>query len=261
MARGWNITAWPVAALLFAPASFSALPDSVATPYTLPANETLKYTIEWRLITAGKAQLDWNANSLGGRRGWRTRLHLESTGLVSKLFKVSDTYSSLLRSDLCAVSSHIDAQEGRRHRETHIRFDAEAGKATYVERDMVRNAPVANHEIPIAECVHDMVGGLFKLRTMHLEPGQSAQVPMSDGKKSVMARVEAQQREEIRTPAGTFQTIRYEAFLFKDVLYRRDANLYVWLTDDARRLPVQIRVRMHLTVGTITLLLEKEERL
>ena len=95
-------------------------------------------------------------------------------------------------------------------------------------------------------------------RSLQLEPGQSAQIPMSDGKKSVMARVEAQQRERISTPAGTFQTIRYEAFVFKDVLYRRDANLYVWVTDDARRLPVQIRVRMQFTIGTITFQLEKE---
>lgn len=248
--------------LLCAPASFSALPDGTAERrYALPAKETLKYAVEWRLITAGRAQLDWNATrAAGGRTGWETSLHLESTGMVSKLFKVNDTYVSQLRQDLCAVTSQIDAQEGRRRRETRINFQAEPGKATYVERDLVKNAIVARNELEVPECVHDVVGGLFKLRTMHLEPGQSAQVPMSDGKKSVLARVEAQQREQVRTPAGTFQTIRYEAFLFKDVLFRRDANLYVWITDDARRLPVQIRVRMQFTIGTITLQLDKDGR-
>jgi hypothetical protein len=34
----------------------------------------------------------------------------------------------------------------------------------------------------------------------------------------------------------------------------------VWLTDDARRLPVQIRVRMQFTVGAITLPLDKVDR-
>jgi hypothetical protein len=74
-----------------------------------------------------------------------------------------------------------------------------------------------------------------------------------------MARVEAQPREDVRTPAGSFKTIRYEVFLFNNVLYRRPAHLYVWLTDDRRRLPVQIRVRMQFTIGTITLMLEKVE--
>ena len=72
-----------------------------------------------------------------------------------------------------------------------------------------------------------------------------------------MARVEAQQREDVRTPAGTFKTVRYEVFLFNNVLYRRAAHVYVWLTDDARRLPVQVRVRMQFTIGTITMQLEK----
>jgi hypothetical protein len=35
--------------------------------------------------------------------------------------------------------------------------------------------------------------------------------------------------------------------------------MYVWVSDDARRLPVQLRVRMQFLIGTITLQLEKEE--
>ena len=102
-------------------------------------------------------------------------------------------------------------------------------------------------------------GRTFLLRRLNLEPGQSTQIPVSDGKKSVMAQIEAQQREDVKTPAGTFKTIRYEIFLFNDVLYSRSAHLYVWLTDDRRKLPVQIRVRMPITIGTLTLLLEKHE--
>jgi hypothetical protein len=114
-------------------------------------------------------------------------------------------------------------------------------------------------EIDIPECVHDVIGGIYFLRTLNLEPGQSAEVPVSDGKKSVMARVEAQQREDVKTPAGPFKTIRYEVYLFDNVLYRRSAHLNVWLTDDRRRLPVQIRVRMQFTIGTINLQLANSE--
>jgi hypothetical protein len=37
--------------------------------------------------------------------------------------------------------------------------------------------------------------------------------------------------------------------------------MYLWLTDDARKLPVQLRLRMQFLIGTITLQLEKEEKL
>jgi hypothetical protein len=83
---------------------------------------------------------------------------------------------------------------------------------------------------------------------------------VSDGKKTVSAKVEVQEREQIKVPAGMFKTIRCEAFLFNGNLYRRPGHLYVWLTDDARKLPVRIQVRLHFTIGTITLQLEKEER-
>ena len=104
-----------------------------------------------------------------------------------------------------------------------------------------------------------MIGGLYFLRTLNLEPKQSTEVPVSDGKKSVMAKVEAQQREEVKTPDGVFKTVRYELYLFNDVLYRRSGHLTIWLSDDRRKLPVQIRVRLQFTIGTITLLLAKHE--
>jgi hypothetical protein len=44
-----------------------------------------------------------------------------------------------------------------------------------------------------------------------------------------------------------------------DALYRRSAHLYIRLTDDRRKLPVQIRVRMQFAIGSITLQLEKHE--
>jgi hypothetical protein len=225
----------------------------------LSPHEALDYTVEWRLVTAGKARLIWNATPQHSKPGWQADLHLESTGLVSKLFKVDNDYISNLESDLCASGSYLKAAEGKRRRETRVTFDRESHKAEYLEKDLDKNAVVA-HEIDIPACVHDVLGGLYSLRMLNLEPGQSTRLPVSDGKKSVLARVEAQQREDIKTPAGQFKTIRYEAFLFNDVLYRRYGHLYVWLTDDPRKLPVQIRIRLQFAVGTITLQLEKEEK-
>jgi len=222
----------------------------------LPAKETLTYTIEWRLITAGKTTVQW-LNT--GRDSSRVNLHVESVGLVSKLFKVDDTYIATLGPGMCGQTVQLTSQEGSRERETKITFDYPNHRADYLERDRAKNAVLATRETDIPACVHEVVGGLYYLRTLNLEPGQSTQVPLTDGKKSVMAKVEAQQREEIKTPAGTFKTIRYEAYVFNDVLYRRPAHLYFWLTDDRRKLPVQIRVRMQLAIGTITLLLEKHE--
>jgi len=232
-----------------------SLPVARPQPLSLPAHETLYYNIEWRLITAGRAKVEWQQE----RAGWQTNLHLESIGLVSKLFRVEDDYSVNANAGLCAESSIFTSHEGSRQRETKITFDSSEHRAYYLERDLAKNSVLLQKETEIPACVHDVVGALYVMRTLTLEPGNSTTIPVSDGKKSVMARVEAQGREDIKTPEGLFHTIRYEAYLFNDVLFRRPAHLNFWLSDDRRRLPVQIRVRMQFTIGTITLQLMKHE--
>jgi hypothetical protein len=128
-----------------------------------------------------------------------------------------------------------------------------------VERDVNRNSVVKTSEVEIPSCVFDAAAGLYKLRIDKLEPGQSTQAPMSDGKKTVPVRVEAQAREQVKIKAGNFSTIRYQVYMFNGVLYQRKADLFIWLTDDPHRLPVQIRARMSFPVGTITFELQKDE--
>ena len=235
--------------------SFQTQPTVVGAG-PLPSSETLQYNVEWRLITAGKMSIHFAAT---GGDGFQAKVHMESAGLVSKLFKVDDDYSSTLDQSLCASSSFFKTHEGNRQRETKITFDAVRKKASYLERDTVKNTVVLAHDIDIPLCVCDIAGGLYRMRTLNIEPGQTAQVPISDGKKSALVRVDAQRIETVKTPAGVFKAVRYEAFLFNNVIYRRSGRAYIWLTNDRRRLPVQIQVHLQLAIGTITLQLEKEE--
>jgi hypothetical protein len=97
------------------------------------------------------------------------------------------------------------------------------------------------------------------IRRMDIPAGRSVSVPISDGKRFADVKVEAQEKERVRTPLGTYDTTRYEVFLLNNVIYPRGGRVYVWLTNDARRLPVQVRVRLQLLIGTVTLQLVKEE--
>lgn len=214
---------------------------------TLPASENLTYDVEWRLIRAGAARLAWSTVS----GGYRSILNLESAGLVSRLYKVNNEYTSHLNDRLCVQNSLLKTNEGRKRTETTVAY--EGGKARFVERDLVKNRVADSHEIDVPACEHDVVGALYVLRTMNVPLGQSVQIPVSDGKKAVMARVEAQARENIRAGRTDYKTVRYEAFLFNGVLYRREGRLFVWLTDDERKTPVQVRIRLPFYIGTVTL--------
>ncbi len=225
---------------------------AVAAPGdTIPSHETLNYDIEWRLIPAGTARLTWAASQV--------KLHIESTGLVSRLFRVDDEYTSTLSQNLCAESSFLTAREGSLNKETRVTYDAQTRRASYFEKDLNKNS-TAVHEVDIPACVHDVIGALMVLRTLHLEPGNTVRIPVSDGKKFVQAKVESQRREEIDTAMGMRKTIRYEVFLFDNVLYKRAGHLHIWLTDDNLRLPVQLEIRLQFAIGTITLKLRKDEK-
>lgn len=204
-------------------------------------------------MDAGKAYLKWNpAQGKGGQ----ANVHLESEGLVNKLFPVKDDYSSNLDERGCAVSTLMRAEEGSRKRETTVAYDRIKKKIDYRERDLVLNKTVTK-EVDIPGCTFDIIGALIELRRVKLEPGTSFTVPISDGKKFVSARIEVQAKETVKTPAGEFNAIRCEAFLFDGVLYARKARLHIWFTDDAARLPVQIRIALRFYIGTVNLQLQK----
>jgi hypothetical protein len=239
-------------------------PPSIAAPKAPDdinaAKENLLYNVEWRLIPAGTAKLNWTPMPGSAVAASEARLHLESSGIVSRLFHVNDDYTAMLGPNLCGGGTFMVAREGNRHRETRVVYDQQNRKANYTEKDLVKNSTV-NQTVDTPACVHDVLGGLMVLRTLHLEPGKTVQIPISDGKKAAQVRVEAQRREEISTAFGVQQTVRYEVFVFDNVIYKRSAHLHVWLTDDAVRMPVQLQVRLQFAIGTITFKLAKQERL
>jgi hypothetical protein len=213
----------------------------------------LSFLVEWRLIDAGRATLKWTPTEA---RGGKALVGLESQGLVSKLLPIRNEYTTNLDERGCTVSTFLHAREGDRKRETTVAFDRAGKKANYQERDLVKNT-VANRQTEIPACTFDVIGALIELRRLKLEPGTTLNIPVSDGKKFVNARVEVQGRERVKTPAGEFDAIRCEAFLFDGVLYARKARLHIWFTDDATKVPVQIRIAMRFYIGTVTLQLDR----
>jgi hypothetical protein len=230
-----------------------ALLLTAAQVLTTPTTERLTYDIEWRMIHAGTAVMDAQKTT--------ARMKLESEGMVSTLFKINDAYGVTYDEPFCATSSTLDAQEGKRHHETRVTFDRSHNRADVVERDLLKNAVLHTYDVATPNCVHDVLGALISLRGLALKPGQSAQMPVSDGHHSASVKVEAQDREEIKTGTASYKTIRYETFLMNGVVYTRKGRVFIWLTDDARRLPVQIQLRMSFPIGTVTLHLMKEEHL
>jgi len=184
-------------------------------------------------------------------------MHLESSGIVASLFKVDDLYQTNYQDGYCSLSSVLDSKEGKRHHETRVTYDRARNRASYVERDILKSQVLHEGTIDTPACVSEVVAALLKLRDLRIEPGQSTQTPVSDGRRAASVKIQAEEREQLKTLAGTFPTIRYEADLMNGVVYTRKGRVHIWFSDDSARLAVQIRLRMNFPIGTVTLQLEK----
>ncbi len=242
--------------LLYCTNGFAPAQQPLEKSSRFPYPEKLSYRIEWRMITAGAASVEM---SHGTPADWQTTLNLESAGLVTRLYKVLDTYKVTSRDDFCATNSVLDAQEGKRHTITHLTFENTRHKVDYDQRDVLKNS-TAKKELDIAPCTYEIAGALQALREMNLQPGKWATLPVTDGKKLAYAKIEAQARESVNVEGKTYQTIRYELFIFDNVLYKRKGRMLMWLSDDADRLPVQFRLQMGFPIGSVTVQLEKHQR-
>jgi ribosomal protein L36 len=229
-----------------------ARPQSQQTHYP----EQLQYKIEWRLIRAGTATLLLDQST----EIWNAKLRLQSSGLVSKLVYVDDEYRAQGRPGFCAATLEMDTREGKKRRTSRATFDPANESIRYVERDLTRNsAIVEDKDYPAARCVSDVASGLNWLRSIRLEPGQSTERWLSDGKKAAKIKVDALETGKVRTPAGIFDATRFEVHMMDGKLIRRSGRVFVWLSNDPRRLPVQIEIRLPFYIGGVTLTLEKSD--
>ena len=226
--------------------------QQTSAPEAPPKPEKLLYRIEWRMVTAGEAALDFTRV----QQNWQINLKLESAGLVSRLFRVEDQYKVTANDRYCAINSNFEAQEGKRHAVTVQQFDNARHKLVVDERDLEKKTSQHN-EVDIAPCTYEIIGALTALRQLHLEAGKSVVMPIANGKKMANARIEAQAKEALVVDGKNYSTMRYEAFIFDGVLFRKKGRAFVWLSDDNERMPVQMRFQMGFPIGNITLELEK----
>ena len=129
-------------------------------------------------------------------------IKLESAGFVSSLCGFRTITACTTRTPSCATSSDMESMEGKRHHETRVTYDRSRNHAFYVERDLMDNKVVKEAGTDIPNCVADMMGAFTKLRSMNVGLGQSAQIPVSDGRRSANVKVTAQEREDVKTPLG-----------------------------------------------------------
>jgi hypothetical protein len=220
--------------------------------YVFPAHRTLTFTVDWRVFTAGTAVFHLDQSSTVER----ITSTADSTGAVNMLFPVVDRFQSGFDIHTgCSTGFNKQIQEGRRKIASDLAFDYQHGKQTQNERNLVKGT-ATHKEANVPACVTDSLSAIFYEQSQPIAVGQTTYFPLADSMRTVTVGMKAETREEIKTPAGTFQTIKVEATADEGIVKNR-GHIWIWYTDDARHLPVQIQAKLFW--GTITFHLQSLE--
>lgn len=238
------------AALLPASTAVMAAP-AIARPrpeYRFPAGQTFVYSAVWRIFNAGTATLRMES----ARAQDRVLGTADTVSTVALLYHVLDHYeSSFDPATFCSSSTSRQIEEGLRRVNTRITFDYARHKSLFEQKNLKKNeSKTVEHQIPA--CVTDVLSGIFYTASLPLQPGSTYSFPLNDGGETLTVNVHAEAREQIKTPAGTFNTIRVQPEAASGVL-KDKGKIWIWYSDDAARIPVQVRAHMYWGLLTFTL--------
>jgi hypothetical protein len=220
--------------------------------YTFPSAETLTFSVDWRVFSAGTAKFHLE------RQGDTERITAtaDSIGNLNMIFPVVDRFAAGLNAKTgCSTGFSKQISEGRRKVSSDLTFDYQNGKQHETSKNLVKGT-TTEQTAPIPACVTDSLSAIFYAASRPLVIGQQVRFPLADSMRTVTVGMKVEGKEEVKTPAGTFQTIRVQPTADEGIVKNR-GNILIWYTDDARHIPVQIRARLFW--GTITFHLQSLE--
>jgi hypothetical protein len=237
-------------------------PPKISHPLPFKVGETLVYEIVFsKLIFTGSiGQLTLTvakASDAQDPQLFELRAEAVSKGFFTWLFglKVDNHYHSLVNSqDLGLHCSSTIIHEGNKYREQKTIIDRERGRLIYSERDL--NNASAEPKVKQADSprwVQDLLSAVYFARTQRLKEGGKIAVPISDGGKLYNIELIAGKHEEIKTGAGKFNALQLDAKIFNGRYIRRSGQMLVWVSDDARRIPVRAKIKTSGVTVTIEL--------
>jgi hypothetical protein len=221
----------------------------VPAPVSLPfqEGEELTYEVSWLGMSIGVATLKVGQQIQTHGQAILPLLSLaQNHPFLATLYEVDDRVESHLdMRHLLTRYYRIQLKEGgyRVHRE--VFFDPDQQQASYSK----------NHQPPRllptgGGMVQDPLSSLYVVRTLPLQVGASVYLPIFDRGKTAMTEIKVLQRERLHLPFGTITTLKLKPLLQTSGIFRREGELFVWLSDDAYRVPVQMLSRI--AIGTVT---------
>jgi hypothetical protein len=170
-----------------------------------------------------------------------------SKGTLLKIARFSFLYQ--FSSDIDGKNFRIErtqrkTAEKERLRNGEANFDYSQKRVTYVETDPAEPMkPPRKIASNIEDETHDVVSGIYALRLLPLAVGKAFHLTVSDSGMVYDVPVRVTARELQKTVLGKVWCFHVEPDVFGPGKMIEDkGSMAIWITDDARRIPVRSRI-------------------
>lgn len=208
-------------------------------------DEFYRYDLQYEFIPAGEATLEVRRGELkDGTSVFHFVSNAESNKFIDVFFRVRDFNSSMVdAASLASLGFHQNLREGHYRVMRTTRINYSSGTYTY-ERTYKGKTKI--REGRIGEPASDILSSFFYARTLPLELGKSYFIRVFSDGKTYSLKVEVDPKlRRVRVPAGKFECIRIRPYVVGDAIFKaKDGKMYIWLTNDERKMPVLIRSRV-----------------
>ena len=213
--------------------------------------EKLSFVVQYGGLTAGYATLDIpQVEELEGRPCFRIEAHARTIPLFEAIFTVRDSVVS------CIDVDHAFSW----HYEKHIHEGGFRADASYVydQRAHRMIEPAKGKSMAMAPLSQDVLSCFYYFRTLQLKPGDRVLIPVTaDDWKGYQLSVDVLRRERVHALAGDFDCLVVVPHMAFKGVFQQTGQVTLWVTDDARHLPVLIKSKVFL--GSIDINLKDAE--
>jgi hypothetical protein len=234
--------------LILSPGHINAAPTTEDIfPFT--PGEKLTFELKWGIIKAGDVVLEvLPIETKNGINSYHFAMTVKSTPFIDVFYKVRDRIDSYVDLDMTHSLLYTKNQhQGRHKREVTVDFDWAKKEATYSNYGKKRKP------ISILPGSFDPLAVFYYSRLFKLQENAEIEIPVTDGKKSVIGIGRVIKRETVKLSSGTYDTFLIEPDLkhvggvFKK---SKNAKIKLWVTADSRRIPIKIKSKVK--IGSFT---------
>ena len=219
--------------------------------------ETATFTLhyEWGAIDSdvGTAVVRLDTVTFNGLEAYRCTMHGRTTPLYDLIFKVREDFQSwFTRDGLVPLKFSRHSQEGDYEARNLYVYDWDAPEPAIRAELYTSKVGESIVDVPLTPCTFDLPTLFYYARNMDfdvIEPGKKHPMTFAIDDEVFNVYFILHGRETVRVPGiGMVKTIKFGAKLLEGEVFKGEADMIIWVSDDNNRLPVLFEAP--LLVGT-----------